>query len=337
MGERAAGPLLLQGSFASSSQSEVRWEAKAYRPGEARCLLPAPCGARRCARRAAVPALPAARSVPPRSQRRPRSSAHPRRWFGSRRRSPPPLRRPVVSPGGGGARSRGSRRRGRAEAAVPRGGGSAMALRERGAGGAAEAGEDAAEGPDRGLPLLPWDRFSAWLHCVCVVGFDLELGQAVEVRKGPRAPWLGHGAAALLPQPPPHLRNARLCGAALRPAGIGHFLWGGVAQPRGKRGRVREGTAVLPSAKSQPAAAPPLRPCRAVRQLRAAALCRSAPGAARSSRWGWEINCRNASVRRFHVPISCSSRARAETGWGVRKSFLATLLWLGWCFSRGAR
>uniref|UniRef100_A0A6Q2YQW8 UDENN domain-containing protein n=1 Tax=Esox lucius TaxID=8010 RepID=A0A6Q2YQW8_ESOLU len=29
--------------------------------------------------------------------------------------------------------------------------------------------------------LLPWDRFSAWLHCICVVGFDLELGQAVEV------------------------------------------------------------------------------------------------------------------------------------------------------------
>uniref|UniRef100_A0A8C7HFA0 DENN/MADD domain containing 6Aa n=1 Tax=Oncorhynchus kisutch TaxID=8019 RepID=A0A8C7HFA0_ONCKI len=28
--------------------------------------------------------------------------------------------------------------------------------------------------------LLPWDRFSAWLHCICVVGFDLELGQAVE-------------------------------------------------------------------------------------------------------------------------------------------------------------
>uniref|UniRef100_A0A8U7NY62 DENN domain containing 6A n=1 Tax=Corvus moneduloides TaxID=1196302 RepID=A0A8U7NY62_CORMO len=32
------------------------------------------------------------------------------------------------------------------------------------------------------LSLLPWDRFSAWLHCVCVVGFDLELGQAVEVQ-----------------------------------------------------------------------------------------------------------------------------------------------------------
>uniref|UniRef100_A0A673NI49 UDENN domain-containing protein n=1 Tax=Sinocyclocheilus rhinocerous TaxID=307959 RepID=A0A673NI49_9TELE len=27
--------------------------------------------------------------------------------------------------------------------------------------------------------LLPWDRFSSWLHCICVVGFDLELGQAV--------------------------------------------------------------------------------------------------------------------------------------------------------------
>ena len=26
--------------------------------------------------------------------------------------------------------------------------------------------------------LLPWDRFSTWLHCICVVGFDLELGQA---------------------------------------------------------------------------------------------------------------------------------------------------------------
>uniref|UniRef100_A0A674PAJ8 DENN/MADD domain containing 6Aa n=1 Tax=Takifugu rubripes TaxID=31033 RepID=A0A674PAJ8_TAKRU len=33
--------------------------------------------------------------------------------------------------------------------------------------------------PEEAL-LLPWDRFSAWLHCICVVGFDLELGQAVE-------------------------------------------------------------------------------------------------------------------------------------------------------------
>jgi len=29
--------------------------------------------------------------------------------------------------------------------------------------------------------LLPWDRFGNWLHCVCVVTFDLELGQAMEV------------------------------------------------------------------------------------------------------------------------------------------------------------
>ncbi|KAM8917244.1 protein DENND6A [Spinachia spinachia] len=34
--------------------------------------------------------------------------------------------------------------------------------------------------PEEAL-LLPWDRFSTWLHCICVVGFDLELGQAVEV------------------------------------------------------------------------------------------------------------------------------------------------------------
>lgn len=38
------------------------------------------------------------------------------------------------------------------------------------------------EEPEETL-LLPWDRFSAWLHCICVVGFDLELGQAVEVRQ----------------------------------------------------------------------------------------------------------------------------------------------------------
>ncbi|XP_053170951.1 protein DENND6A-like, partial [Scomber japonicus] len=35
--------------------------------------------------------------------------------------------------------------------------------------------------PEEEALLLPWDRFSAWLHCICVVGFDLELGQAVEV------------------------------------------------------------------------------------------------------------------------------------------------------------
>lgn len=30
-------------------------------------------------------------------------------------------------------------------------------------------------------PAVPWARFSAWLECVCVVTFDLELGQALEV------------------------------------------------------------------------------------------------------------------------------------------------------------
>lgn len=44
------------------------------------------------------------------------------------------------------------------------------------------AGPGGDEEPEGAL-LLPWDRFSAWLHCICVVGFDLELGQAVEVRK----------------------------------------------------------------------------------------------------------------------------------------------------------
>lgn len=28
----------------------------------------------------------------------------------------------------------------------------------------------------------PWSRFCCWLECVCVVTFDLELGQAIEVR-----------------------------------------------------------------------------------------------------------------------------------------------------------
>lgn len=29
--------------------------------------------------------------------------------------------------------------------------------------------------------ILPWDRFSNWVYCVCSVTFDLELGQAMEV------------------------------------------------------------------------------------------------------------------------------------------------------------
>jgi len=27
---------------------------------------------------------------------------------------------------------------------------------------------------------IPWSQFSEWLHCICVVTFDLELGQALE-------------------------------------------------------------------------------------------------------------------------------------------------------------
>ena len=29
--------------------------------------------------------------------------------------------------------------------------------------------------------ILPWDRFNRWITCFCVVTFDLELGQAMEV------------------------------------------------------------------------------------------------------------------------------------------------------------
>ncbi|XP_071764325.1 protein DENND6B [Centroberyx gerrardi] len=38
--------------------------------------------------------------------------------------------------------------------------------------------EDAAESGDS---RSPWARFSSWLECVCVVTFDLELGQAIEL------------------------------------------------------------------------------------------------------------------------------------------------------------
>lgn len=29
--------------------------------------------------------------------------------------------------------------------------------------------------------LLPWDRLADWIHCICVVTFDLEIGQMIEV------------------------------------------------------------------------------------------------------------------------------------------------------------
>ncbi|KAJ8301413.1 hypothetical protein KUTeg_020400 [Tegillarca granosa] len=37
------------------------------------------------------------------------------------------------------------------------------------------------EDPPVSPTVLPWDRFSNWLHCACVVTFDLELGQAMEL------------------------------------------------------------------------------------------------------------------------------------------------------------
>ncbi|XP_016067138.1 PREDICTED: protein DENND6B [Miniopterus natalensis] len=42
---------------------------------------------------------------------------------------------------------------------------------------------DRVDEPSSGVqaPATPWARFSAWLECVCVVTFDLELGQALEL------------------------------------------------------------------------------------------------------------------------------------------------------------
>lgn len=34
---------------------------------------------------------------------------------------------------------------------------------------------------EKDAPLLPWDNFSNWVHAICVVTFDLELGQAMEM------------------------------------------------------------------------------------------------------------------------------------------------------------
>lgn len=31
-------------------------------------------------------------------------------------------------------------------------------------------------------PVLPWERFRRWITCFCVVTFDIEVGQAMEVR-----------------------------------------------------------------------------------------------------------------------------------------------------------
>lgn len=44
-------------------------------------------------------------------------------------------------------------------------------------------GSGSVRGEDAG-GRCPWARFSSWLECVCVVTFDLELGQAIEVPNG---------------------------------------------------------------------------------------------------------------------------------------------------------
>ena len=30
--------------------------------------------------------------------------------------------------------------------------------------------------------FLPWDRFNSWVHCICIVNFDTEIGQSIEAR-----------------------------------------------------------------------------------------------------------------------------------------------------------
>lgn len=61
---------------------------------------------------------------------------------------------------------------------------------------------------------MPWARFSAWLECVCVVTFDLELGQALEVsgwagRPSRTVPVPSPSAARASPDAPP-LRTSLL-------------------------------------------------------------------------------------------------------------------------------
>lgn len=41
--------------------------------------------------------------------------------------------------------------------------------------------EDGEEDKNCITAILPWDRFSCWIHCICIVTFDLELGQAMEI------------------------------------------------------------------------------------------------------------------------------------------------------------
>uniref|UniRef100_A0A8C5JZF2 DENN domain containing 6B n=1 Tax=Jaculus jaculus TaxID=51337 RepID=A0A8C5JZF2_JACJA len=49
------------------------------------------------------------------------------------------------------------------------------------AGGGLGAGKSTSSSRAARATAVPWARFSAWLECVCVVTFDLELGQALEL------------------------------------------------------------------------------------------------------------------------------------------------------------
>ncbi|XP_051045575.1 protein DENND6B isoform X2 [Phodopus roborovskii] len=51
----------------------------------------------------------------------------------------------------------------------------------RQAGGGLGATRSTSSGRAERASAIPWARFSAWLECVCVVTFDLELGQALEL------------------------------------------------------------------------------------------------------------------------------------------------------------
>lgn len=54
----------------------------------------------------------------------------------------------------------------------------------RQAGGGLGVARSTSSGRAARASAIPWARFSAWLECVCVVTFDLELGQALEVSYG---------------------------------------------------------------------------------------------------------------------------------------------------------
>lgn len=87
----------------------------------------------------------------------------------------------------------------------------------------AEEAEDGSPSPSLPPPVLPWDRFSAWLHCVCVVGFDLELGQAVEVGDAPRhaTPRGARSGVPPVPARPRARQDIVLCGEAVPPLPAG--------------------------------------------------------------------------------------------------------------------